>query len=112
MPVKVEIDFGESKSIFTHKTVEILRKTRFSHYKRNVFTILIALNVHRFSLVSSENINFMKKEEYRPRAISKIIEKPCVFIAFSASGGSRRRPERPPQKEKIVKKPLVFIAFP
>ena len=47
----------------------------------------------------------------RPRVISEIIENPMVFIAFSASGGSKRRPEMPLQKENIIKNPLVFITF-
>ena len=55
--------------IFIHKTIEISRKTWFSLYKRNVFTILITPECRRFSLVPSESINFMKKEEKQPRVI-------------------------------------------
>jgi len=59
-------------------------------------TILIAPEFHRFALVLDGSNNFMKKEENLASDNLKIIENPLLFVAFSALGGSSRRPERRP----------------
>ena len=56
--------------------MEILRKQRFSLYKRNVLTILIAPEFRRFAPVLDGNNNFMKKEENLPSDNLKIMENP------------------------------------
>ena len=53
---------------FLHiKPHEYHKKTRFPHYKRNIFTILITPEIHNFSLVPCNIHIFMKKEKKGPR---------------------------------------------